>query len=972
MPVAEVLADRFRQDLLDGGMGNGRHGFEVALDLASLSTPTPSMSAGDRNAGPIRSAPSSRAANDSSDARHDASARAENEPSDTRHVELVRASDGAKLQASPFTLDLSDAARLRIDVLEERGVGGEIRAAKGKCLPGDIVSVHADGAFVASGPCESTNEPDRFRFQMYLPPHLFDGRAHVFEAMLAARDSVCELAADILPILPTPWSEIIDSSRERGYAGLSRLASLRYEALRAQLRLAAERGASADTLANLTLAHDVVVEGYTDRRRFPPLALPHFEHAFRRESAGGAEEITSDEMGGSAVDDIGELPRRTNRERAGTGTGRSTTHHAPAVSVIVPVHDQLALTYHCLASLVLAADRTPFEVILVDDASNDGTREIESIVANLRVIRNEENAGFLHSCNRAAAEARGTHLVFLNNDTEVTSGWIEALLEVFERFTDVGASGARLIYPDGRLQDAGGLVWESGTPWNVGHGENAWAPEFSYAREVDYLTGAALMVDRDAWERVGGFSEAYAPAYYEDTDLAFKLRDAGYRTVYCPHATVVHFEGQSNGTSPEHGIKRYQTLNARRFVNTWRHAFAGNGEEGVEPALQRDRGRDFRMLMIDHAFPCEGQDAGSHAAVREIRLMIELGCKITFVPHNFEHRGRHVETLQKLGVECIHAPFHTSVPVFLEQRGREFDAVYITRYDIAERVLPAIRRHTTAKVLFNNADLHFLRELRGALARGERDMSGPESTRRRELAVMDEVDAVLSYNETERTIIASHLLRNEHVFPCPWVLEHKGSGRPFAEREGLAFLGGFGHPPNREAVEYFVSAVMPLLATRRPGLRLHVWGSRLPESLAETLRAVAGDAVIVEGFAESLDQVFDTCRVFVAPLLSGAGIKGKVLDSIAYGVPTVLSPIAVEATGLVDGVSTLVADTPERWVEQILRAHDDESTWSALSREAERLIDARYSFDHGLERMRDVFEHVGLAQSARTRPRLLK
>ena len=234
----------------------------------------------------------------------------------------------------------------------------------------------------------------------------------------------------------------------------------------------------------------------------------------------------------------------------------------PSVSIIIPAHNQFQLTYQCLTSLILSDDRANLEIIVVDDTSTDATTQIESRVDNLRVIRNEQNLGFLHSCNKAASLAKGDYLVFLNNDTEVEAKWIDEMLQTFDGFGDVGAVGAKLVYPDGKLQDAGGIVWESGTPWNVGHGKDRDDPEYNYVREVDYLTGAALMVSREAWQAAGGFSEQYAPAYYEDTDLAFKLRAAGYRTLYCPQSTVIHYEGRSNGTDTGSGLKRHQVLNA--------------------------------------------------------------------------------------------------------------------------------------------------------------------------------------------------------------------------------------------------------------------------------------------------------------------------------------------------------------------------------------------------------------------------
>jgi glycosyltransferase involved in cell wall biosynthesis len=309
-----------------------------------------------------------------------------------------------------------------------------------------------------------------------------------------------------------------------------------------------------------------------------------------------------------------------------------------------------------------------------------------------------------------------------------------------------------------------------------------------------------------------------------------------------------------------------------------------------------------------------------------------------------------------MGVECIHAPFHISVQDFLQSRGHEFDLVFITRYDVAERHIDHVRQHSKAKVLFNNADLHFLRELRSHLSKGHTELSGPLATRDRELALMRKVDAILAYNEMEHAVIASHNLRGDNIFKCPWVLPAHGHQTPFEQREGIAFLGGYRHHPNIEAVEFFLEKVIPLLRSRGKGIKFHIYGSNPPKEF-ELLDG--GVDVVVEGYVESLDDVFEKCRVFVAPLLSGAGIKGKVLESMSYGVPSVLSPVAAEATGLSNGISALIAETPEEWVDAIITLYEDKQKWQAMSENALVLARSNYSFEHGWKLMGKALAFLG-------------
>ncbi len=168
----------------------------------------------------------------------------------------------------------------------------------------------------------------------------------------------------------------------------------------------------------------------------------------------------------------------------------------PRASLIIPTCGQFSYTHHCLAALRACGDTTSFEVILIDDDPEGITAARLGGYGHLRVIRNAQNLGFVHSCNRGAALARGEFLVFLNNDTQAQPGWLDSLLDTFDRQPRAGLVGSRLIYPDGRQQEAGGIVFRDGSAWNYGQLEDPDRPEYSYMREPDYVSGAAMAIRR--------------------------------------------------------------------------------------------------------------------------------------------------------------------------------------------------------------------------------------------------------------------------------------------------------------------------------------------------------------------------------------------------------------------------------------------------------------------------------------------
>jgi GT2 family glycosyltransferase/glycosyltransferase involved in cell wall biosynthesis len=629
----------------------------------------------------------------------------------------------------------------------------------------------------------------------------------------------------------------------------------------------------------------------------------------------------------------------------------------PMVSIVIPAKDKVAVTYFCLCALIFAHSKRTFEVILVDDGSSDETQDLPQIVEGLNYIRNETSLGFVRACNRGADVARGEFIVFLNNDTEVTSGWLDELVDAFADH-QVGIAGSRLLYPDGLQQEAGGIVWASGNPWNYGRMGNPADPRYSYVRQVDYVSGAALMVSRSAWQAVGGFSDDFAPAYFEDVDLAFKLREHGLKTIYVPHSVVYHHEGLSNGADTNAGMKQYQEVNRPKFKRRWTHLFQGNARDGADVDLEKDRGIKGRVLFIDNNTPRPDIDGGSYAFVQEMRLAHALGYKVTFMAENGSYMGRYTEDLQRLGVEVLYAPFFFSVEEVLARRGAEFDLVYITRYNVAERFIQAVRRLAPrAKLMFNNCDLHFLRELRAGLRTNDRAaIDKALLTREQELSVIRNVDLTLSYNEVEHAVIASHNLDAGRVMRGPWVVYPPESVRGYADRDGIAFLGGYAHPPNLEAMQFFINSVMPLVRRAVPGLALHVYGSQMPQPLL----ALKQDDVVIGGFVPEVAAVYDRHLIFVAPLLSGAGLKGKVLAAMAHGIPCVLSAIAAEGIGAKSGYEYLRAETPAEWCDAIRRLHSDARLWIEISGNAQQFVRSNYSFEVGLNLMQAAFEEVGL------------
>jgi hypothetical protein len=267
------------------------------------------------------------------------------------------------------------------------------------------------------------------------------------------------------------------------------------------------------------------------------------------------------------------------------------TSEDPVVSIIIPTYGQVPFTLRCLASIAQHTAALPIEVIVIDDAWDGVETAALAVVCGIRLLRNKTNLGFLHSSNKAAALAKGRYLCFLNNDTQVLEGWLEPMVSLFRQSPGTGAVGARLLYPDGRLQEAGGVVWQDATAWNFGRLEDPARPAYNYVREVDYCSGAALMVERTVFADLGGFDPRYAPAYFEDTDLCFRLRQIGLNLV-----SARRQGGASRGHLARSGYRgRDQVPPGHQSADL--HLGVG-GRPGTG-ALQPRRARDARARPLD-------------------------------------------------------------------------------------------------------------------------------------------------------------------------------------------------------------------------------------------------------------------------------------------------------------------------------------------------------------------------------------
>ena len=601
------------------------------------------------------------------------------------------------------------------------------------------------------------------------------------------------------------------------------------------------------------------------------------------------------------------------------------TSSEPLVSVVICVHGRWEYTARCLASISATPGSVPFEVIVVDDASPDDTAARLSQVQGIRVISLSTNVGFLRAANAGMAARLGRHVLLLNNDTEVTEGWLDALVQVFDDDPLAGVVGAQLVYPDGRLQEAGGIIFDDGAGWNFGRGDNPDLPQYGYRREVDYCSGAALLVrDSVLLSCGGGFDERFAPAYYEDTDLCFQARAAGFRVIYQPRSRVMHHEGVSNGTDEHTGVKAHQVVNRDRFIDKWSTELRQQAvHHDSSVALAARRGNRPLCLVIDHEIPKWDEDSGSLRMTSLLEILVKDGYDVTFLAHNRADSPRHRQHLQELGVEVLWGDIDPwSILVRYSDR---LAAVVLSRAHLGWDYLPMVRRTAPhARLLYDTVDLHHVREERRAkLENNSSLLTVSAAIRELELSLIRSVDATLVVSEEEQRYLrgivpeaAVSVVSNVHRPRFPVV--------PRSQRHGLLFVGGFRHPPNVDAVHWFVSEIFPLVRAQQPDVVLRVVGSSMPTEITD-LGSI--DGVEILGWVADLIPILDKSRVSVAPLRYGAGVKGKVVEAMVNGLPVVTTTAGAEGIATPEDGALLIADDAEAFAAGVVRLYTDEQLW---------------------------------------------
>jgi glycosyltransferase involved in cell wall biosynthesis/SAM-dependent methyltransferase len=625
---------------------------------------------------------------------------------------------------------------------------------------------------------------------------------------------------------------------------------------------------------------------------------------------------------------------------------------APAISIIIAT-DAVISALALINSIAEAQDGLALQVVVCDCGSSDITNALLSRCKQISYIRCESGLRYGAVGNRAITLARAPLIGFFHQRTLLTPGGLRLLLHGMKE--TVAIVGPKVIYGDGRICAAGGIVDRDDGVYGFGRLGDQRNPSYLYSRVVDfcpdgYVVRSALLHES------GGFDSSIRTFELASVDLALRLRANGYQCLYYPRAALVSYSERWGKTinyqPPDEWLNDLTDLYQK-------HAFQINDmRERAQPGRRYDRTAKGRVLYIDAETPMPDRNSGSIDALNMLRILTDLGFRVTFIPEsNFLHRGSYTEALQESGVEVIYHPFNSTVQQVLERETRDFDVVVLCRVYIAEKYVALVRECApAAKIVFNTVDLHFLRLVReAALLRDEALAVHAEEVRIRELRVINDADVTIVLSLYEAELVKRELPRARvRVVPLLRQIPDQCDAPGFESRADIIFVGTYQHPPNCDAVIYFVREIWPRIRREIPGVRFFVVGSEVTKDV----EALSGDGVEVLGFVKDLTPLLRGCRLSVAPLRYGAGLKGKIATSLQAGLPCVSTSIGAEGAGLTDGKELLIADGREAFVDAVVRLYNDPGLWSRLSREGFEYTKRSLSIESNVRRVADLLSEI--------------
>ncbi|EED31021.1 glycosyl transferase, family 2 [gamma proteobacterium NOR5-3] len=577
-----------------------------------------------------------------------------------------------------------------------------------------------------------------------------------------------------------------------------------------------------------------------------------------------------------------------------------STTETPTVAIILILFNRAELTLACLKS-IQANVEVAVELIIVDNNSSDESSLLLDRIKGAKILLNDSNLGFLKACNQAVIHASAPHLLFLNNDSEIGDAGISDAIRTLESDAAIGAVGAKILLLDNHLQEGGSIIWNDGSCLGYGRGWERDDPRVNFERDVDYCSGAFLLTRTALFRELDGFDEAYAPAYYEETDYCVRLHKAGYRIVYQPRTEITHFEFASSEGSSQ-AVELMQR-NAEKFRDKHGDFLSTRKAPSLNViglARHFDHTRP-RILYIDDRVPHGFYGAGFPRSNDVVGELVKHGAHVSIMPYNFPFEDTWSTAYSDIpeSVEVLLGFGRHNIRQWLETLDAPFDVIWVSRPHNMAHFYELIgeKRLGGATIVYDAEALFGIREILKAETAGK-PMSPTKaaSVIEKELELAGYAQQVVAVSPAEREHFAEHLeLADANIHTLGHSITPRLSDPPFEDRTSILFIGNMDYctAPNADSVLWFIQHAWPTIADAIPDVTLDLVGS----NDCEAIQSINLPRVNVHGRVADLRAFYDKARIFIAPTRFAAGVPYKVHDAAAAGIPVVTTPLIASQLG---------------------------------------------------------------------------
>lgn len=544
--------------------------------------------------------------------------------------------------------------------------------------------------------------------------------------------------------------------------------------------------------------------------------------------------------------------------------------------------------------------------------------------------------------NRKAESTKAEYLLLVDQELQISKDQISELFLALMTKTNAGIACAAVVDEWGLVKEAGRKLLPDGTSVECGQYASLDWPEFAYTHEAECSSPQCLMISKTLFDCCGGFLDCDSDFAHAVTDLSLRIRNAGKLILVAPSVVVC----KKTYETPQESAR----CDAPDDLKQTESAPQPSGDFQIHTSPSRS------ALVIDASTPTPDRDSGSIDTLNTLKALQEIGYHVTFIPDDLLQRNGYTSLLKKEGIRCFNTPYIQSIKEHLTANGKLYDLVVVKRVGVAAKNIDDIRTHCPrAKVVFDTVDLHFLREERQALVENAPQLRQKAvATKRLEYGTMRRADATIFISETETALVTAEL-PDIRAASIPYARDTPGRSTPFASRTDIVFIGSFFHAPNVDAVIHFVTTIWPLVHQELPEARFRIVGSNMPGDIY-SLSSYPG--VVAQGFVPNIKDVLDHCKLTVAPLRYGAGIKGKIGTSLSHGVPCVATPIAAEGLSLQENHNIMVSTDVAAFAETIVRVYRNEELWTRLSDNGVAFMRDGFSFEQYKNRIQQLIEQI--------------